>query len=415
MRPQAVNERAVGSMASHTPPRGDRQTQEASVVAQASPVERFPAFDRLRTFCMLFIIFWHSTLAYVQPTSWPVHDTPSVIASTLAYGSMGFTLKLFFVMSGFFGAMVVARKGAPMFVRHRLMRIMVPGVAFAALHSVLLAGKGPIVLAPYHLWFLHYLLLISLLVLMFALVVARGPARLRASLGVFGALLVRPRGIVLLMLPTALMLYLNARFGSAEGRWKTFTVEPYLFADYTLLFGFGWLLYRQRASLQRISAAAVPLVVTGLGLRVLSYPLWTRSGAVASVLGVPAELANAVVTSAYTWMMVFGLIGVFHRYLSRDTQGARFVSDSAYWCYIAHLLPVLVLQTVMTRVDGPVALKYLGVAGGTSLFCLITYRYFVRYTVLGWLLNGRRTRGAANSAKVEVLSGRLEAASRARR
>ena len=49
-------------------------------------------------------------------------------------------------------------------------------------------------------------------------------------------------------------------------------------------------------------------------------------------------------SALFVWLMIFGLIGVFRTFFSGESLKIRFVSDSAYWLYIAHLPLIQVLQ-----------------------------------------------------------------------
>jgi hypothetical protein len=52
---------------------------------------------------------------------------------------------------------------------------------------------------------------------------------------------------------------------------------------------------------------------------------------------------------------------------------------------------ILFLQTLLIPVAIPTMVKLALVIFVTWLFCLATYVVFVRYTPIGWMLNGKRT------------------------
>ena len=70
----------------------------------------------------------------------------------------------------------------------------------------------------------------------------------------------------------------------------------------------------------------------------------------------------------------------------------RYLSDSAYWLYLAHLPLVMFLQRLVRYWDLPAAVKFVGICFVTSAILLVSYEYLVRYTFIGATLNGRKTR-----------------------
>ena len=95
--------------------------------------------------------------------------------------------------------------------------------------------------------------------------------------------------------------------------------------------------------------------------------------------------------SLFVWLMIFGLIGVFRKFFSGESPQVRFVSDSAYWLYIAHLPLVQVVQIWVSEWPLPSLIKVVIVCVVTTALLLISYRYLIRYTPVGTMLNGKRT------------------------
>jgi peptidoglycan/LPS O-acetylase OafA/YrhL len=72
----------------------------------------------------------------------------------------------------------------------------------------------------------------------------------------------------------------------------------------------------------------------------------------------------------------------------------RYISDSSYWLYLIHLPLVILAQWLVRDLQVPAFLKFAAITIVISAFLLLTYEYGVRYTVIGRLLNGPRTRTA---------------------
>ncbi len=89
--------------------------------------------------------------------------------------------------------------------------------------------------------------------------------------------------------------------------------------------------------------------------------------------------------------MIFGLFGLFRRLLSVERRGVRYLSDSAYWLYLAHLPLIIAGQAWIRGWDIPASIKFIGLCVVSAALLLVSYQLFVRYTPIGWLLNGPRT------------------------
>ena len=102
--------------------------------------------------------------------------------------------------------------------------------------------------------------------------------------------------------------------------------------------------------------------------------------------------ASVVLQVTYAWLMTFGLMGLFRSLLSRESKTMRYISDSSYWLYLAHLPLIIVVQVVVRDWQFPASAKLVLICLVTSLLLLASYQLFVRYTPIGTLLNGPRRR-----------------------
>ena len=95
---------------------------------------------------------------------------------------------------------------------------------------------------------------------------------------------------------------------------------------------------------------------------------------------------------AYAWLMTFGLMGLFRSLFSRENQTMRYISDSSYWLYLAHLPLIIIAQVIVRDWQMPAWGKFTLVCTVTTALLLASYQLGVRYTPIGTLLNGPRTR-----------------------
>ncbi len=94
----------------------------------------------------------------------------------------------------------------------------------------------------------------------------------------------------------------------------------------------------------------------------------------------------------FAWLMVFGSIGMFRALLSGENKTMRYISDSSYWLYLAHLPLVILAQWFVKNMPIPATVKFIGITVVISAFLLLTYEYLIRYSIIGSMLNGPRKR-----------------------
>ena len=178
------------------------------MIAQAAVPSRYHALDALRAAMMFLGIYLHATVAYSPVGGWPYK--PAQLTTTLDF-SVGlihvFRMPVFYVMAGFFAALLLQRYGFRRAADNRFWRIVVPFVVgwiilfplvmfLAAVGrsgvdralDFILSGKFLAYAHPLHLWFLEYLIVLYLLAVV-------------AVMGVRFLLPQNVRGLLLQLLP----------------------------------------------------------------------------------------------------------------------------------------------------------------------------------------------------------------------
>jgi peptidoglycan/LPS O-acetylase OafA/YrhL len=100
--------------------------------------------------------------------------------------------------------------------------------------------------------------------------------------------------------------------------------------------------------------------------------------------------------------MSFASIGLFRALLTRENRTIRYLSDSAYWLYLAHLPLCLVGQAVISQWVGPTWIKLPLFSLVLIAVLLLSYQFLVRYTWIGRLLNGPRSRPGQTPQPIPV-------------
>lgn len=91
-------------------------------------------------------------------------------------------------------------------------------------------------------------------------------------------------------------------------------------------------------------------------------------------------------------------MGLFRCIAARERRWLRYLCDASYWIYLGHLPLVMALQALV--VDWPLHYhaKFLVVCTAAAAVLMVTYRYLIRYTFIGRMLNGPRVRLRARAA-----------------
>jgi glucans biosynthesis protein C len=393
------------------------------------PAERFHALDGLRALAMLLGIYLHAALSFIP--DFPAGVCPA--RDIHPHGGFGvlflyihaFRMPLFFLLAGFLGRMLHQRLGGREFLRHRFVRLVIPLVVGMAVflplmyvlylhgndipdnsqaggsdvwgvpgvtYPPLFSEHGPLLM---HLWFLYYLMLLSLLAV--GVRVLAGRVLSSAALGrVDGAmrwLVGSGWGVPVLGLLT-LPLFHQMREWTIDTA-LTLVPDPKMLLFYGLFYGFGWLLHRQPGLLSGLERGAGRQVLLA---SFLLFPLllvlmgrWLEAGRQGPAL---LKLAGLGLHSLITWGLVLGFTGLALRYLTRPRVTMRYLADGAYWMYLIHLPLVIFLQILFAEVDLPALVKFLLITKLALVLMLPSYEYLVRYTVIGRVLNGQRARKA---------------------
>lgn len=349
------------------------------------PTERHHGIDALRGSMMLLGVVLHLAINYVEGPedgTWPFRDPArSPLAGLVVLTIHTFRMPVFFVMSGYFSAMLIERRGVWGYARNRAQRIVLPSVvswfvlfpltmlAFVfvrlqtdqvdeATRAALFAAalKHPWVNpVPIHLWFLEVLIIFQLISLPVVAVAAMAPGSLRSlAARVRHALFMgRARWLlvpVLAALTTVTMLPMH-RPGIDTPH--SFVVSPAILACYALYFVGGWCIRREAGMVARLVRTGWLHLSLGLGALVLAL---VAAIAWFVVTGhgqrpAPALLAAAQATSAVAcWLLVLGLIGVAERVLARPRPAIRWLVDASFWMYLVHLPLCVVVPWIVSGV-----------------------------------------------------------------
>ncbi|MFC3079599.1 acyltransferase family protein [Phenylobacterium terrae] len=403
----------------------------------AAESDRLHALDAVRGFALTLGVFFHATMSYLPgPPIWPIQDAdPSPAMGATFFVLHIFRMSLFFLIAGFFGRMLLHRRGTAGFVRDRLRRIGIPLVGFwpISIASIVAVSVfawvsthpgvappptptappvGPGVFFPLtHLWFLYVLLWLYALALLVRAPIAAldRDGRFRRGVDACVTHLVRnPLGVIVLAAPFLAALW----FAPAWMMWfgippadTNLVVNPQALAAFGTAFGFGWLLQRQVDLLQVIARRWALHLAAALALTVACLWIAGPQPILKPAARTAETYAFAVCYGLAIWTWSFALLGLALTFLSGHSPARRYLADASYWIYLVHLPLVMFFQALADLIAWPWWVEYPLILVAAFPIMLGSYELFVRYSWIGAILNGRRFPRPARSPAKPALQG----------
>ena len=158
--------------------------------------------------------------------------------------------------------------------------------------------------------------------------------------------------------------------------YGTFFVVGYLFH------GFRDFLATCERHLVAYSVASTLVFLASLAPSALDY----KQGGTTTWL----HLVTISLNGLLTWLLVCAAIGLFQRFLDRDSPWVAYISQSSYWVYLVHLPIVSFAAWCLVDVDVPAVVKFALAGAFTAVVAFVSYHWLVRRTWISVLLNGRR-------------------------
>lgn len=385
--------------------------------------ERLHGLDAVRGYALLLGVVFHAALSFLPgPQAWLVEDRQeSAAVAAVAFASHMFRMTTFFLIAGFFGRLVLEKRGEAGFIRDRLKRIAVPLVVgwpivlalivAAMVYGAMVANGGELPKRPpapppgygqpgafplTHLWFLYVLLWFYAATLATRALVRRldGSGALRVGADrVVAGLVNNPLGVLALAAPVVVAFHLHRPwiqwFGVPTPDQNLIPTLPAA-VQYGLAFGFGWLLHRQPALLQVWRERWLPNLAVAAALTIACLVMLGLETSVAAAEPGWRTSLYAALYGLGVWTWTFAVIGLALRFLSGHSPMRRYIADSSYWIYIVHLPLVLALQAWVSPFGWPAEVKIVVVLAIALPLLIGSYQLLVRHTFLGAVLNGAR-------------------------
>ena len=358
---------------------------------------RLSYIDNLRVACMLLGLFVHSlTLGDFGALEY------------LADFSNMFRMATFYVVSGFFAAMLHQRYGTKLFLKNRLRALVIPLVTAllllnpftlwlvfryhnaaahpnAGLAEVWLALTGQIpfqgpVIWHLHLWFLFSLIVYVLITSAILPVMQRVGILLedwrlaRWRSGYFLPLIL---GLGVMIMVLGLLTILKLAGPAFSDQWLLRATALYL-----PFFLMGLLFYLNDRIWKAVHRFDIPLLVLIIAVALLGQ-MAKNSDLVASMLG-------QAQTALWRVWITFSLLALFRRLADFSSPSSRLMSRSIYTIYLFHYLIIYLLATAWTQMAEIGQIGVLIIVALTGLIGTLLHVFVIeKISLLALLFNGK--------------------------
>lgn len=369
---------------------------------------------------MMLGLVLHSALTYNvvnHGEAWSLKDPEStnIVTDSIVFLIHFFRMPIFFLVAGFFGSMLFYERKPIKMIKNRISRIAYPFIVFLfILWPTIIFTFGytktafsginkPIEKATeslstvsdflptttFHLWFLYYLLLITIVSFLLALLLNKSKIITNRITNSFNWLIQKPILRILFFSGITFLLYLFMGTSMVEAS-VNMTPDLNTFIFHFFFYIIGWVLFKSKHLLDTImkydwiSFILAIMIATGQGLITQN---WNYETMMTQYLNSELiMLSNALIV----WLFTFGVTGLFIRYGSNHSIRMRYISDSSYWVYLIHLPLTAIIPAFVWKLPFPAIVKFIIVLSITTLICFTTYHFLVRNTFIGKFLNGKK-------------------------
>ena len=365
---------------------------------------------------MLLGLVLHSALTYnvtFHGDAWILKDPNSthIFSDSLVFLIHSFRMPIFFLVAGFFGAMLFYERSPLRMIKNRISRIALPFIVFLFLlwpitvfafeytSAVFSRQENPFEMAlesfasistflpktTSHLWFLYYLSLITGATVVLGLLL-KNIGRLTKKISeIFDWLIQRPLARIIFF---SGLIFLSLTILGTSMVHASVSLIPDLntFVYFSIYYLIGWVLFKSKQHLDtfmrydKVCTITAIILATIQGLTIQNLELAPNANS-----GILILYSSVVVC-----LFIFGITGLFIRYGSKHSTRMRYISDSSYWVYLIHLPLTAIIPGFIWNLPIPAFGKFIIVLSTTTIICFATYYYLVRNTFIGQFLNGRK-------------------------
>jgi peptidoglycan/LPS O-acetylase OafA/YrhL len=366
--------------------------------------------DWLRVLAMVGIFLFHNARFYDVFTDWHVKNATTNLGASALVAFMGeWLMPLFFLIAGSATYYALKSRRPGQYVQERALRILVPLIFgtvvivapqayFEALsHGAQFGGYNFFqiywlflqtlpTLPWYHLWFLAYLFVFSMITLPILVTWREGGTSIISRF----ALLNRPWVIlallVLLLAVIDVLLYPAGFWGNrGQGNWSI--------VAYLLFFVSGYLIFANPCIMETVKKLrwillGIAIVASALLVSVFLEVLMDREAHFGSAMFIASQCVQAV----STWCWLLAILGLGSRFLNRNNRFLAYANEAVLPFYILHQTIIITIGFYVVQWNTGVGLKYLTISTTSFIAIMLIYELLVRRINVLRFLFGMRLR-----------------------
>ena len=363
---------------------------------------RYHGLDILRSLALILGLFFHASIPFTEipiPLWIIYYESKSWVYDTILMGTHSFRMPLFFLLAGFFSALLYRKLSTKNYLIGRTKKIVFPFIASMIVLTPLMIIQYiwvGFVTNPwktdnqfhwknypvFHLWFLEILIIITALVMSFIVSIKYFFPNTHDYLQ---RLLEADSNKYKLFWN---ILYLICIVLIGFFSWTEFPGDQFIYAFainqpldkiffYLIFFLIGWLLYINVFLFERVRRSVKKNLL--LGSAALFILLWVRYWLFVNkdeqfiMLGI---LGNIAVPIAAVFLSL-GLFGFFMHEKFKPSAIVNYLVNASYWIYLIHVPIILYVQVVIADWQIHALLKYIFIIAVTFMTSCFTYSCYV--------------------------------------
>lgn len=358
---------------------------------------RFHYMDSARAAFMLIGVFFHTALIYTTTHSWLVASVQSnVVFDYVTYIIHLFRMEGFYVIAGFFAALLIEKKGAKSFLRERMIRLGIPMITIgftlnyymnelSTAKPILTTGFWYILKGDWlgHLWFLGNLIIYIALTALFII----------KKKNIFDKIVdffdgSTKKYFIMKFMFISYFFYIFGAIVSAHLVDRALFFTTSLFFTYLPFYLLGYFFYAKHHISELIldyKKLKYHMLATMLILLFMSKTfIFNHDISSIKIISKFVGVYLSIVLCLSS-LLLFKSIAL----LNRSSVRVRKLSDASYSIYLLHQPFIVGLFAIFNKqIQNPI-LGFILISFSTMLITYLIHVYFIqRYQIISLLLNG---------------------------